>query len=96
MTNITKAALLLFLVPVTAFSAQDLEGDVAELRQLITSMQADYERRISELEARLDTAERAAGSAQRDADEAVAIAEQATIDLSSGSSAANKPESECR
>jgi len=69
--------------------AQDITGEIAELRQLVAAMQRDYEARISNLEARLERAERVAGGAQRDAAEAFEIAEQTAIDQSSGSAAAN-------
>ena len=44
--------------PFVAAQAQDIESEVAELRQLITEMKADYEQRISDLENRLARAER--------------------------------------
>ena len=56
---------------------------------MIVEMQDDYERRISELEARLDRAERAARGARREAGEALELAEQTAIDSSAGSSAPN-------
>jgi len=62
--------------------AQDLSGDVAELRQMLTQMRSDYESRIEDLERRLDRAERSA----RDATE---IAEQTAIDLTAGASSPN-------
>jgi hypothetical protein len=75
-------AFALILVSTGPLNAQDLSSDVAELRQMLADMKADYESRISDLERRLNRAE-------RDADEAIEIAEQTAIDLSAGSSAAN-------
>ena len=75
-------AFALILVSAGPLNAQDLSSDVAELRQMLTDMKADYENRISDLERRLNRAE-------RDADEAIEIAEQTAIDLSAGSSAVN-------
>jgi hypothetical protein len=69
--------------------AQDLAADVAELRQMLTAARSDYEARIDDLERRLEQAERASNTASRDADAALEIAEQAAIDSTSGSSAAN-------
>ncbi|MDH3451442.1 MAG: hypothetical protein OEN20_03410 [Gammaproteobacteria bacterium] len=86
--SIVYIAMILLAGAGTARAA-DIADDVAELRQLLTAMQRDYEARISDLEARLTRAERAADSAQRDATEAFEIAEQTAIDQSSGSSAAN-------
>ena len=56
---------------------------------MMTDMRSDYERRISDLEVRLDTAERDSRGARRDAGEAIELAEQTAIEQSSGSSAAN-------
>jgi len=83
------ALLLAIILPAAAPKAQELAAEVAELRQLLVTMQQDYEGRISDLEERLTQAERAARGASRDADEAYEIAEQAAIDQSSGSSAPN-------
>lgn len=69
--------------------AQNEADEIAELRALVVEMRQDYERRLSELEARLDSAERAAAGARRDAGEAIELAEEATIAQSSGASAPN-------
>ncbi len=81
--------LLAIAVPVSTVSAQEVEREVAELRQLVEEMRLDYENRISDLETRLARSERVAQTAQQDADEAFELAEQTAIDQSSGSSAAN-------
>jgi hypothetical protein len=52
-------------------------------------MRQDYEARISDLEDRLSRTERLTRVAQKDADEAVELAEQTAIDQSSGASAPN-------
>ena len=85
------AAILLLATSLlsSAANAQDVSAEVAELRQMMTDMRSDYERRISELEARLDTAERDSRGARRDAGEAIELAEQTAIDQSSGSSSPN-------
>jgi len=62
---------------------------MAVLRQLVEDMHQDYEARISDLEERLARTERLARGAQKDADEAVELAEQTAIDQSSGVSAPN-------
>ena len=72
-----------------AANAQDLSGEVAELRQLVAEMRQDYESRISALEERLAQTERLASGARRNAEEAIEVAEQTAIDLSAGSSAPN-------
>ena len=72
-----------------AANAQDLSGEVAELRQLVAEMREDYESRISDLEERLTQTERLASGARRNAEEAIEVAEQTAIDLSAGSSAPN-------
>ena len=46
------------LTPATTFAADDAE--IAELRTMLNQMKNDYERRIADLEARLERAERAA------------------------------------
>ena len=83
------AFLLLYGMQVLPAHAQDIEKEVAELRQLVADMKNDYEQRISELESRLSRAERLASSATRDAEEAYEIAEQSAIDQSAGSSSPN-------
>ena len=89
--KITRAmpALLILSLSATSVNAQDLANEVSELRQLLMTIQADYDARISDLEERLARAERQSRSAQRDADEAIELAEQTAIDQSSGSSAPN-------
>jgi hypothetical protein len=82
-------AFVLVLLSMETVRAQDLSGEVAELRQMLTAMQNDYESRIADLENRLDRAERTARSASRDADEAMEIAEQTAIDATAGASAPN-------
>lgn len=81
--------LLIFGMPVSSVFAQDLASEVAELRSLLIQVQTDYDARISDLENRLASAERQSRSAQRDADEAIELAEQTAIDQSSGTSAPN-------
>jgi hypothetical protein len=85
----TAIVLLAACLPTVAANAQASGDEVAELRQMIIEMRDDYERRISELEARLDLAEREARVAKRDADEAFELAEETAIQQSSGSSAPN-------
>jgi len=82
---------MLLIVGLSASSvhAQDLANEVSELRQLLITVQADYDARITDLEERLVRAERQTRSAQRDADEAIELAEQTAIDQSSGTSAPN-------
>jgi hypothetical protein len=89
--RISTAAIVLLAIslPAAAANAQASGDEVAELRQMILEMRDDYERRISELEARLDIAEREARVAKRDAGEAFELAEEASIQQSSGSSAPN-------
>jgi len=89
--KITRAmpALLILSLSATSVNAQDLANEVSELRQLLMTVQADYDARISDLEERLARAERQSRSAQRDADEAIELAEQTAIDQSAGSSAPN-------
>jgi len=82
-------AFLLISMLTEPLHAQDLSGEVEELRQMLTEMKTDYASRIAELENRLDLAERSARSASRDADEAMEIAEQTAIDVTAGSSSAN-------
>ena len=87
--KISNAAIMLLAIglPVAAANGQDLSEDVVELRQLILEMRDDYERRIGELEARLDEAERDARGAERKAGEAIELAEETAIGQSAGSSA---------
>lgn len=77
------------VLPISVVNAQERDDEIAELRQLVAELKADYESRITELEARLARAERAARGAERSADEAIELAEQTAIDLSGGASAAN-------
>ena len=88
--KITSVVLVLLIGTfLSTANAQDLASEVAELRQLLSAVQQDYQTRISELEIRLERAELMASDAQRDATEAFEIAEQTAIDQSSGTSAAN-------
>jgi len=89
--RLSSAALSLLLIGLVAMpaNAQDLNSEVAELRQLVAEMREDYETRISDLEDRLARAERLASGARRDAEEAIEVAEQTAIDQSAGSSAPN-------
>lgn len=88
--KITSVVLVLLIGTfLSTANAQDLASEVAELRQLLSAVQQDYQTRISELEIRLERAELMASGAQRDATEAFEIAEQTAIDQSSGTSAAN-------
>lgn len=90
MKPILVIAVLIFgAAGANAANADDLVREVAELRQLLGDMQQNYESRLSELEARVEEAERTASGASRDATEAFEIAEQTSIDQSAGSSAAN-------
>lgn len=82
-------ALLPFLVSAQTIAAEGPQDEVAELRQLMIELQQDYNARIDVLEARLSKAEKAARAASADADEAIDLAEQVAIDLSSGASAPN-------
>jgi len=83
--------LLVFFVPlfISPADAQETGDEVADLRRLVEDMRQDYETRISDLEDRLARTERLAKGAQKDADEAVELAEQTAIDQSSGASAPN-------
>ena len=89
--KITRAmpALLILSLSATSVNAQDFANEVSELRQLLMTIQVDYDARISDLEERLARAERQSRSAQRDADEAIELVEQTAIDQSAGSSAPN-------
>lgn len=82
-------ALLVFIAPAVPVHAQDLATEVAELRRLLAVVQQDYESRITDLEARLAKAERQARGAERNADEAIELAEQTAIDQSSGAASPN-------
>jgi hypothetical protein len=82
-------ALALVLVSAGSVNAQDLSGEIADLRQMLTVMKDDYESRIEELENRLDRAERSARNASRDADDALEIAEQTAISATGGASSPN-------
>ena len=82
-------SLFIFGTSTTVVHAQDLAGEVAELRALLNEVQQDYEARISDLEIRLARAEQAAASAKGDAAEAFEIAEETAIAQSSGASAAS-------
>jgi hypothetical protein len=89
--KISNAAIMLLAIglPAAVASAQDVSGEVVELRQMIIEMRDDYERRIGELEARLDKAERDARGAERKAGEAIELAEETAIGQTAGSSAPN-------
>ncbi len=90
MKFVIRGIVIAFLgAPLAAAEAQDVSAEIAELRQLVDDIKADYEHRIGELEARLARAERAASGARRDAEEAVELAEQTAIAQSSGAAAAN-------
>jgi hypothetical protein len=82
--RLSSAALSLLLIGLVAMpvNAQDLNSEVAELRQLVAEMREDYETRISDLEDRLARTERLASGARE-------VAEQTAIDQSAGSSAPN-------
>jgi len=82
-------ALLVFTIPAMPVHAEDLADEVAELRQLLIEIQHDYDSRISDLEARLAKAERQARGAERNADEAIELAEQTAIDQTSGAASPN-------
>jgi hypothetical protein len=77
------------VLPFDSASAQAADDELAELRQLVSDMRNDYETRIAELEERIALAERSASGARREAGEAVELAEQTAIDLTSGATAAN-------
>ena len=86
---IHMAAILVVVLFACNARAQDLGAEVAELRQLLADAKSDYESRITALEQRLAQAERLAGAASRDADEAMSVAEQASIDATSSASGPN-------
>ena len=83
------ASLLLCSSIHTTANAQDLAGEIADLRKALAAVQQDYEARISDLEDRLARAEQLARAAKDDASEAYEIAEQTAIEQTSGGSAAN-------
>jgi len=88
----TISAILVLILLAALFPAahaDDLGSEVAELRQLLSQLQQDYESRVSDLEARLARAEQLASGAKREASEAFDIAEQTSIDQTSGGAAAN-------
>jgi hypothetical protein len=87
--TLATPVLLIIGLSVSSAHAQELAAEVSELRQLLTTMQADYDARISDLEVRLARAERQSRSAQRDAEEAIDLAEQTAIDQTSAPSAPN-------
>jgi hypothetical protein len=82
-------ALLVFITPASPVHAQDLAAEVAELRRLLAEVQQDYDSRINDLEARLAAAERQARGAERNADDAIELAEQTAIDQTSGTASRN-------
>jgi len=88
-TKYVILGMALIAMPVVPVHAQADADDIAELRRLVAEMKADYEARIGELESRLARAERMARGAERDADEAIELAEQTAIDLSGSATAAN-------
>lgn len=79
----------LVALPGTALRAQGTTEEIAELRQLVAEMKTDYEARIGALEERLARAERQARGAQRDAEDAMDVAEQTAIDQGSRASSPN-------
>lgn len=83
------AALLVFGMPLTLVNAQEPAAEIDELRQMMDTMRAEYDARISDLEERLARTEGQSRSAKRDADEAFALAEQTAIDATASSSAPN-------
>ena len=89
--NFPKSVILLalFVLPVTSVYAQDTAPKWRNCANSLSELKADYENRISALEARLALAESTARSAERDAEEAFEIAEQTAIDQSAGTSAPN-------
>ena len=88
-TTFAKSVLLMLGLSASSVFAQDLADEVNELRSLVTTMQADYDARMRDLEERLARAERQSRGAQRDAEQAIELAEQTAIDQSSGTSAPN-------
>ena len=81
--------LALTLVSAGTLNAQDLTGEVADLRQILAEMKNDYENRIEELESRLDRAERSLRKVSKDANEAMEISEQTAISMTAGASSPN-------
>lgn len=88
-TTLATSLLLMVGLSATSAHAQDLAAEVRELRQLLTTVQADYDARINDLEQRLARAESQSRRAQRDVDEAIEMAEQTAIEQSSRSSSPN-------
>lgn len=88
-TTLAKSVLLMLGLSASSVHAQDLADEVSELRSLLTTMQADYNARIRDLEERLARAERQSKRAQRDVEEAIDLAEETAISQSSGSSSPN-------
>lgn len=82
-------ALLVSTILVLPVHAEALADEVAELRRLLVEIQQDYDSRIDELETRLARAERQARGAERNADEAIELAEQTAIDQTSGAASPN-------
>lgn len=72
-TIASRALLLATVILVAPVQADDLANEVAELRRLLVAVQTDYESRISDLEVRLERAERLAGGARREAEEALRL-----------------------
>jgi hypothetical protein len=83
------AILLAAGLPMTASAAEDLAGEVAELKQQVADLKTDYEARIADLEQRLAKAELSAKGARRNASKAMDLAEETAIQSSGGSSAPN-------
>ena len=82
-------AILVLIAPALPIHAEELADEVAELRRLLIEVQQDYNARIDDLEARLAKAERQARGAERNADDAIELAEQTAIDQTSGAASPN-------
>ena len=82
-------SIFFFLAMSGAVHGQNSADDIAELRQLLDEMKTEYETRIESLESRLAAAEQLAERADRDAADAIEIAEDTAISMSAGASAAN-------
>ena len=82
-------AILVLIAPALPIHAEELADEVAELRRLLIEVQQDYNTRIDDLEARLAKAERQARGAERNADDAIELAEQTAIDQTSGAASPN-------